>query len=85
MIKTTKIAISLSKEDFNKIELIRKNLEIDRSAIIKKAIRFWLKNWQNQDLIKRYEDGYRKKPESVKEIIAMEKISAQSFEEENWK
>ncbi len=85
MQKTSKIAISLPKEDFDKIEKLRKKLGFERSAIIDKAIRFWLRYLEQQDLIKRYEQGYRKKPESVQEIKAMEQAAADAFAEEDLK
>lgn len=61
MIKTLKVAISLPKEDFQKIEKVRKRLKLERGAAIDTAIRFWLKNLEEQEKIKRYEIGYQKK------------------------
>jgi len=83
MRNTLKIAISLPKEDFYKLEQIRKKLGFGRSAIIDKAIRFWLGYREQEELIKRYQEGYRKKPESVQEIQAMEQAAAEAFKEEN--
>jgi len=83
MRNTLKIAISLPKEDFYKIEHIRKKLGFDRSTIIDRAIRFWLGHREQEELIKRYQQGYRKKPERIREIEAMEKASAEAFKEEN--
>lgn len=83
MRNTLKIAISLPKEDFNKLEQIRKKLGFGRSAIIDKAIRFWLGYRAQEDSIKRYQEGYRKKPESTQEIETFEKASAEAFREED--
>lgn len=83
MRNTLKIAISLPKEDFYKVEQIRKKLGFGRSAIIDKAIRFWLGYREREGLIKRYQEGYRKKPEHIQEIEAFEKASAEAFKEEN--
>ena len=44
MIKAAKIAISLPKADLKRIEEIRKESGIKRSALIDEAIRFWLNN-----------------------------------------
>lgn len=85
MIKTLKIAISLPKEDFEKIENIRKKLGLQRSKIIDRAIHFWLKNLEEKEMIRRYEEGYRKKPESIEEIKAQELASAEGFQEEDCK
>ncbi len=83
MRNTLKIAISLPKEDFYKLEQIRKKLGFGRSTIIDKAIRFWLNHREQAELVKRYQEGYRKKPESIQEIEAFEKASAEAFKSED--
>lgn len=83
MRNTLKIAISLPKEDFYKIEKIRKKLGFGRSNIIDRAIRFWLGRVEREELIKSYQQGYKKKPESIQEIKAIEKASAEAFKEED--
>ena len=85
MINCTKIAISLPTEDLNRLEKIRKELGSQRSALIDRAIRFWLDNMDKQKMIKQYEEGYRQHPESVDEIKVMEQLSADAFNEEGWK
>ena len=85
MIKSTKIAISLPTEDLRRIEKIRKALKLQRSSLIHMAIRFWLENVEKQEMLKQYEDGYRRKPESIEEIKVLEKLSAESFKEEGLK
>lgn len=82
MRNTLKIAISLPKEDFYKIEKIRKKLGFGRSNIIDKAIRFWLGRMEQAELVESYQLGYKKKPENIQEIKAMEKASAEAFKEE---
>jgi len=84
MIKTSKITISLPREDFARIERIRKALGYERSAIIDKAIRLWLKEWEEKEAVKRYEKGYRKIPEYIREIKAIEETAAEAFAEEGW-
>ena len=85
MIKSTKIAISLPEEDLKQIEKVRKDLKIQRSALIDMAIRFWLDNMEKKKMIKQYETGYRQKPEHIDEIKAMERMSAEAFTEEGLK
>ena len=86
MIKTLKVAISLPKKDFQRIEQVRKRLKLHRSAAIDQAIQFWLKNLEEQEKIRQYELGYLKHPESLKEITAMEKTAAAAWadEDEGW-
>jgi len=83
MRNTLKIAISLPKEDYYKLEQVRKKLGFGRSTIIDKAIRFWLGYREREELIKRYQEGYKKKPESIQEIEAFEKASAEAFKSED--
>lgn len=82
MRNTFKVAISLPKEDFYKLEQIREKLGFCRSAIIDKAIRFWIGYREKEELIKRYRGGYRKKPENIQEVRALEKASSEAFKEE---
>ena len=85
MIKATKIAISLPTEDLKRIERIRKESGMQRSALIDTAIRFWLDNREKEKMIEQYEEGYRRHPESMEEIKAMEELSADAFAEEGLK
>ena len=71
MIKSAKIAISLPKENLKKIERIRKKLGLKRSAIIDRAISFWLKCLEEQEMVRQYEEGYKNEPESISEIQAI--------------
>lgn len=79
---TVKIAISLPKQEYQFLEKFRRRLGISRSAMIDKAISFWLKRQQDEELIKEYEDSYKKKPENVSEIIALEKAGLEALSEE---
>ncbi len=82
---TAKITISLPKDEFKILEALQRKLNISRSALIDEAIKFWLGHRQQEELIKRYEAGYKAKPESLQEIKAMEEASAAAFEEEELK
>lgn len=82
---TVKIAISIPKQEYLFLEKLRQRLGISRSAIIDKAISFWLKRQQEEELVKKYEDSYRKKPENVSEIMAREKAGMEALEEGGWR
>lgn len=83
MRRTEKIAISLPREDFEAVERVRKKMGFERSAVIDKAIRFWLNSLEQKEFVQRYIEGYRKKPEDIQELIAMEVAAAEAVEEEN--
>ncbi len=85
MIKNAKIAISLPKENLKRIEKVRKELGLQRSAIIVKAIDYWLDSTEKQNLIKQYQEGYLKHPESLNEIDTLGQLAADAFGEEDLK
>ncbi len=82
MRNTLKVAISLPKEDYNRLERLRRQLGFGRSAIIDKAIRFWLDYRDKAESIKRYQEGYRKNPEVIQEAEGMERAAAEAFRQE---
>ncbi|MCK4667373.1 hypothetical protein KAU33_11520 [Candidatus Dependentiae bacterium] len=80
-----KIAISLPQEDFDKMEKARKKLGLKRSKFIYNTIRFWLKYQEKQELIRQYEEGYKKYPETEEELAELEvweKAYGEALEEE---
>ena len=85
MVKFSKVAISLPSENLKRIEKIRKELGIQRSALIDRAVCYWLENMEKQKMIKQYEDGYRNHPESAEDIKVIEMMSADGFKEEGLK
>lgn len=80
--KVIKMAISLPKEEFLMIEKLRRKLDLSRSALIDEAIRFWLAKRSERERIHQYELGYRKKPEKVQELRALEKAQLEAIAHE---
>lgn len=85
MLAREKIGISLPKKDLQEIEKIRKELGINRSKLVDLAIRAWLKRFKQKKMVKQYQEGYKKKPESIEGLKAMEKAAAEAFREEDLK
>jgi len=86
-INAVKIAISLPKEDFKLIEALSSRMGISRSALIDRAIHYWLSKRKEEAMIRQYIEGYRRYPETskeLKELAAMEKAQAETMEEEDW-
>lgn len=82
-----KIAISIPKKDFKMLETVRKKIGISRSALIDKAIRFWLAKKEEEELVRQYIEGWKKhplSPEEIKELIAMEKVQSETMTKEDW-
>lgn len=83
--KAIKMAISLPKEEFLMIEKLRRKLDLSRSALIDEAIRFWLAKRSEREQILQYEQGYRKRPEKVQDLRALEKAQLEAIaHEEEW-
>jgi len=85
MQRSFKIGISLVRDDFEKVEEICRRMAIGRSAVIAKAIRFWLEQRKQEELVRCYEEGYRKKPEKVVDLKIFEKAETEVLDpEEEW-
>ncbi len=84
MAHAVKLAISISDEDFSAIETIRKKEGLTRSGVITEAIRLLRNKKEKERLIRLYEEGYRKHPESVVEIKAKEKAVIDVLSKEDW-
>ena len=76
---TVKIAITLPRKNFLSLETLRRKLGSSRSALIDEAIKFWLNRREEEALIRQYEEGYRKNPESVMHLRALEKAEAETL------
>jgi hypothetical protein len=84
MSKAVKLAISISDEDFQAIETIRKNRGITRSGVVTGAIRLLRESEDKERLVRSYEAGYRKYPEVVSEIKARETAALDVLSPEGW-
>lgn len=85
MHNSQKISFSIPKEDLDLVEKMRKRMGLGRSAFIDMALRYWLDSTQEQELIKRYEEGYRKMPEKTQELNAFEKAGLETLNpKEEW-
>jgi metal-responsive CopG/Arc/MetJ family transcriptional regulator len=65
-----KIAVSLPDELYRALEGARRRLGKSRSAAVQEAVREWLLREARGELVREYEEGYRRQPESGEEIEA---------------
>jgi hypothetical protein len=84
MLKTVKVAVSMSSEDFKVIEEIRKRDGITRSGVVVKAVRLLRDKSEKEKMIKAYENGYKKYPEKLIEIKVIEKACIETLSDEVW-
>lgn len=80
---TIKTALSLPKEQFIRLEKIRKQKGLSRSALIQKLLAAYLKQVEEQNMVKEYVAGYGRSPEDIAESEAMAKAAAEAFQEED--
>jgi len=66
----TKVAVSIPEDLYRAVEKARKKHGKSRSAIMQDALRHWLRQQAEEVLMREYEAGYRRMPESRREIEA---------------
>ncbi|MFH1452512.1 MAG: hypothetical protein ABIH00_00850 [Armatimonadota bacterium] len=84
MINRKKMAISIPKEFFEKIEEIRKITHTTRSYIMTEAVKLWLKKQETEILENQYIKGYQKTPENYADLDPFFKAGLSSFGKEKW-
>ena len=80
----TKVAVSLPDNLYRAVERARKKSGKSRSAVMQDALHHWLRQQEQAVLIREYEAGYQKKPESKQEIKAAEASAVRLFSAEDW-
>jgi hypothetical protein len=79
-----KIAISLPRDLLLAIEKARKEKGLSRSAMIRLALEESLARQRRAELVERYVESYRRRPESKAEIEAARSAAAELLAEEPW-
>ena len=67
---TAKIVVSLPNDLYRALEGARRRAGKSRSAAVQEALRDWLRREVRGELVREYEEGYRRSPESGEEIEA---------------
>ena len=80
----TKVAVSLPANLYRAVEQARKKSGKSRSAVMQDALHHWLRQQEQAVLIREYESGYQKKPESKREVKASEASAVRLLAEEDW-
>jgi metal-responsive CopG/Arc/MetJ family transcriptional regulator len=84
MSSSVKFAISIPDEEFKELEALRKKKGVTRSKLILEAITLWKETKEKERLIRLYEEGYKKVPESLRHTEAWEKASFSVLSQEDW-
>jgi metal-responsive CopG/Arc/MetJ family transcriptional regulator len=76
--------MSIPDDLYKAVEQARKKSGKSRSAILQDALRHWLRQQEQAMLIREYEAGYRRKPESKREVKAAEAAAVRLLAAEEW-
>ena len=68
----TKVAVSIPDDLYRAVERARKKHGKSRSAVMQDALRYWLRHQAEVALVQEYEAGYRRRPETRREVKAAE-------------
>jgi len=82
--KSVKVAISLPREVWKKLEAIRREQGESRSALFLEAVQHWLEHRERRAQVRRYEEAYRRMPETPEEVAACEQAAASLLAAEEW-
>jgi metal-responsive CopG/Arc/MetJ family transcriptional regulator len=83
-VQTEKVAVSLPKEAFRKMEHTRHELGLARSEALTQALRLWLRERDEEERQKQYVEGYLKKPEKASEVEPFFRAGLASLSKESW-
>jgi hypothetical protein len=66
------------------MEAVRKKAGLTRSAFILEALRTWKDAREQAALVRRYQEGYRLRPEAASLAAALAQASAAALDAEDW-
>ena len=78
-----RVTISIPEAQAAAIEEIRRRKGISRSRVVQEAIAFTLAQQEKDRAVRRYAEGYRKRPETT-EALAYTKATAATMSKERW-
>ena len=80
----TKMAVSIPDDLYRALERARRRHGKSRSAVVQAALKQWLRRETELGLVREYEEGYRRQPETATEVYVAEATAARLFGDEDW-
>jgi metal-responsive CopG/Arc/MetJ family transcriptional regulator len=84
MRKTVKFAVSISSEEFEAMESIRKKSGLTRSALVRDALRDWREARRRDAAARAYVAGYRRLPEDPALAENLSIAASEALSGEDW-
>ena len=82
--KTRIIQVPMPADLVEKLDAISYEVEESRAHVIREAVAKYVTAREEEELDRRYEEGYRRYPEDIEELKAMEAASAESLKDDPW-
>lgn len=79
-----KVAITVPLDLFRQVEAARKRRGQTRSAVVQAALRHWLRAEKHAVLAREYEAGYRRRPETKREVDEALATAVGLLDDEEW-
>ncbi len=84
MANTTKCAVSLPRNLFARMESVRRRTRENRSAFVRRAVETLFEKADEAEKVRAYVEGYRRHPETKREIQAADSAGAAFLATEPW-
>ena len=78
----SRLTVTISKEDYKRIEQEKEKKRINRSALVQEIIEFFFEKKDKQVKINKYIDGYKRVKEKTSYIEHLEKIQTEALDGE---
>jgi len=72
----TKLTVTISNDNYSKIEEERKKQNLSRSAFVDRIAKAYFEGKMRDELVKRYMEGYIKIPEDINEVNALTEVQS---------
>ena len=82
--RVTKVGVSIPTALYEAVERVRRRRGSTRSAVVGEALDLWLLRQREAAQVKQYEAGYRRKPETRREIAGAAAAAVRLLATEDW-
>jgi metal-responsive CopG/Arc/MetJ family transcriptional regulator len=82
--ETSAVTVPIPRDLYQQVERVRRRRGKTRGAVIRDALSHWLAQQEEAKLVREYKAGYRRRPESPREISAAKAAAVQLLATMEW-
>lgn len=82
--ETSAVTVTIPRDLYRQVERVRRRKGKTRGAVIHDALSHWLAQQDEAKLVREYKAGYRRRPESRREISAAKAAAVQLLATMEW-